>query len=100
MYDEDDEQDQNIIEMYQHREPIEVPTNGLEEFIDWDGLERKLAAGEFSCQRDFRAEVTAMFEAAKVPFSHHYYRSAVKGLFPEFHALYSALPAHAMGVAA
>jgi hypothetical protein len=100
MYDEYDDQDQNVIEMYQHREEIELPTNGLDKFIDWNGLEKKLEAGQFSCQQDFRAEVTAMFEEAEVPFTRGFYRAAVKGLFPEFRALYTALPAQAVGVAA
>jgi hypothetical protein len=85
----------NEIEMYEHKEPIELPTNGLEDFIDWDGLERGLDAGDFASQSDFRAEVQAQFEAAGVEYTRGYYRAAIKGLFPEYRVLYTALPTHA-----
>lgn len=85
------------IEMYQHVEPLEEPTDGLEEFIDWDGLECRLAAGDFRSQQEFRAEVLSQFEAADAHFTRFQYRKAIAGLFPEHREMYSALPGRVYG---
>lgn len=85
------------IEMYRHVAPLEEPTDGLEEFIDWTGLECRLAAGDFRSQQEFRAEILSQFNAAEVHFTRFQYRKAIAGMFPEYREMYSKLPGRVYG---
>ena len=79
------------IEMFRPVEVIEGPTNGLDDFIDWNQIEQGLAAGDFASKQDFRAELQRQFDEAGVEFTRGFFRAAIKGLFPEYLQLYRAL---------
>jgi hypothetical protein len=70
----------------------EEETNGLDEVVRWDDLERGLDRGAFAFRTDVKREVGRQFAEAERPFYDSIYREVLDGLFPEYRAMYDALP--------
>lgn len=73
---------------------VEETTSGLEDIIDWDDLETALMEGHFATKRAFREHVDQLLGEGATRTN---FEATLDGLFPEYRAIYNALPIEPTG---